>query len=120
MSKPALREKPRIRLKTSLAKAVELIAANKVLSQKEGRKYWIFETDKGAAKLLLAIVANNANEGWAVLYGLDSMRLYGEQIRDIFNYFCQGDIDIFVRCAKGQDERMVNWIRQDGQRTPPA
>lgn len=100
----------RIQSKTSLAKAVELIASDKAQDSTKKPVRWYFKIDRDAARILLQITGIDANQGWQVLRSLDDMNLYGSQIPLAFNKFCQGDQDKFVVNATSRNMEMARWV----------
>lgn len=105
----------RISSKTSLAKAVELIASNQFRDEtkKPARPY--FKVDPAAAKIMIRVTANNPVQAWPVLLGCDAMSLYGSQIPLAFEGYCLGDYNRFIEQVANRHEDIVRWV--DKQRS---
>jgi hypothetical protein len=107
---PKKQSSARITSKTTLNKALELIASDQFrdTDKKPVRVY--LKIDPGAAKILLNIVGLDANRGWAVLRGCDAMSLYGSQIPLAFNGYCAGELEIFAAFAEARKDSMARWV----------
>lgn len=100
----------RISSKTTLAKAVELIASNQFRDEtkKPARPY--FKIDPEAAKILIRITAIHPSQAWPVLMGCDALSFYGSQIPLGFNGFCLGSEETFISQVAERHEDMVRWV----------
>lgn len=104
----------RINSKTSLTKAIELIASEEVRDTSRKPVRITYKIVPAAAKILLRIAARDVSQGWLVLRGCDTMSMYGEQIPLAFEQFCNGDDEVFGFFAGQLKEDMVRFV--DSQR----
>lgn len=110
MAPKSKKSSARITSKTTLAKAVELIASDQLrdTTKKPVRIY--YKVDPAAAQILLRIAGKDYNQGWQVLLGCDALSLYGSQIPLACNGFCAGNETIFASLAASHSEDMTRWL----------
>lgn len=104
------RQSNRLTYKTHLAKAVQLIASDKTRDVTKKHAHWLFRLNDEAARLLLSLVGQDANSGFALLRQMDNMNLYGSQIPVIFKEYFKGDKEAFVSSVLSGNEKMIRWF----------
>ena len=110
MASKSKKSSARINSKTTLAKAVELIASNQLrdTTKKPVRIY--YKVDPDGTRILLRIAGQSFEQGWQVLMGCDAMSLYGSQIPLAYNGFCAGNQAVFASFAANRNEDMTRWL----------
>jgi hypothetical protein len=100
----------RITLKTTLVKAVELIASDYLRDISKKPVRWYYKLDPEAAKILMHIASQDANLGWRVLRNCDNLSLYGSQIPLAFVGYCLDSEEKFVYLVTTGNRDMVKWV----------
>jgi hypothetical protein len=99
----------RIRSKTTLIQAIEIIASDRIKDSSKKPARWVYRPHAQAQRILLKVIAPDANIGWQVLRSLDNMNMYGDQIPLAFEY-CINERDLFVHNVVKADSKMLAWV----------
>lgn len=110
MAPKSQKSSSRINSKTSLTKAIELIASEQIRDTSRKPVKISYKINPAAAKILVRITSRDVMRGWQVLRGCDAMSIYGSQIPIAFEGYCNGDDEVFVFFASQIKEDMARYV----------